>query len=253
MIHPNPTGNTWENWIELAKHHKKMWVEITERGDMPPTIIGERDGRVLCAVIAPQVDKYQGLQAAAMLRRGLAIDTLTMLLDAHIRTIPKDQEDEFRKKYKHGDMQKACDEEGACELGIISDCLICHRIGQDGKIKMASLTYSYHGKNGGVPFAWNDFGGRDADGLKSMSEDEEGNHVEGNIPDALRQIIKLEPLVESGMVKGLASGLGMDKDKQLYHCARAIYSVLSMRGFFVMDYMGHANPYDQFKQELQTT
>jgi len=254
MIHPNPTNNNWDNWIDLAKHHKKMWVEISERGDMPPTIFGERDGRVLCAVIAPQVDKYQGLQAAAMLRRGLAVDTLTMILDAHIRTGKVGQEDEFMKNYKHGDMQKACDEEGACETGLISDCLICHRIGQDNKMKMASLTYSYHGKNGGVPFAWNNFGGRDADGLRLMDETEEGVRLEGNIPHAMRQIIKLEPLVESELVKSLAGavkGGGMPVDKQLYHCARAIYTILSMKGFFVMDYLGHSNPYEQFKQELQ--
>jgi hypothetical protein len=256
MIQPNvkASDNKWDNWLDLAREHKRMWVEITERGDMPPTIFGERNGRVLCAVVAPQVDKYQGLQAAAMLRRGLAIDTLTMILDAHIRTGKIGQEDEFMKNYKHGDMQKACDEEGACELGLISDCLVCHRIGQDNKMKMASLTYSYHGKNGGVPFAWNNFGGRDEDGLKVMDENDEGVVLEGNIPHALRQIIKLEPLTDSVLLKAMAQASGgMDLEKQLYHCARAVYTVLSVKGFVVMDYLGHTNPYEQFKQELQQT
>jgi hypothetical protein len=252
MLHPsvNAKENDWNVWVSLAKEYKKFWVEASERGDMPPAIFAERDGKVLCAVFAPQVDRDQALRAAAILRRALAIDSLTIILDAHIRTAKIEDKDEFLKKYKHGDMQKACDEEGACERGEISDCLICHRIGQDGKIQMATLTYSYHGKNGGVPFAWNNYGGEDADQLHLMDENKEGVKLEGNVPNALRQIIKIEPLTNVDYIQSVAAGFGMDREKQLYHCARAVYSVLTQSGYLVIDYLNHQVSYEEFKKQV---
>jgi hypothetical protein len=252
MFHPKPQMNTMDDWIELSKEHKRRWVEITDRGDMPPTMFAERKGRIICAVVARHVDKYEGLQAAAMLRRACDIDALTMILDAHIRKGKIGQtEEEFRQEmeqYKPGDMQRMCDEEGACSRGEISDCLICHRIDNSGKIKMVILTYDYHGKQGGVEFKWTNYGG---DEIRIMDEADPALRLGGNIPDALRQIMALPPLTDMDFVAALGEVHGIGKEQQLYHCTRAIYSILSLKGFLVMDYIGHNLPYDEFKKQQE--
>lgn len=235
--------------VELAKEHKALWVETTERGDMPPTIFAERDGKLICGVISPQIDKYLGFSAAITLRKGLAADYITIIMDAHVKTL---KPGENMKNYKSGDLQRQCDQEGACELGKISDCLICYRASIDGKIKMKTLPYAYHGKKAGVQFKWTEYGG---DKLKIANkkltddiEDDSDIKVEGLIPDALRQIMQIKPILEEEETVKLAKSMGLSQDveRQKYHCARAMYDALTQEKYIVIDYQNHQAPYDHF-------
>lgn len=96
-----------KDWVKLAKYHKGLWVQSTERGDMTPTVFAEREGTVICAVVAPQVDKELGLRAAAILRKGLDADVINMIVDAHISHGKQGESDEeFLARYKPGAMQR---------------------------------------------------------------------------------------------------------------------------------------------------
>ena len=233
-----------KNWIDFAKNQKNWAVEATDRGDIPPTVIVERNGETLAVVIAPQIDKMLGLSAALMCRVGFDPDALTFVVDAHMHlaSSKKDQsleeaEKEFRSKYPKG-MQHACDNEQACATGEITDCLICHRITRDGQITLVTIPYSYHGKEGGVPFKWLDEDEKYKEFGKETSE-----NIQGFIPDELRKIMKqpcaLEKVPE---LKELSEKVKFSDERVRFHTARAMISVLTSQKYMVADFVSGTHP-----------
>lgn len=226
-----------KNWVNFAKQHKGFFVKNTKRGDLPPTIIAERNGEVFVIVVASEIDKELAFHASHMLRHGAGADSLVLIFDAHFRSIDPDKGDEFLKNYKHGDMQRACDEEGACELGIISDCLICHRINDKGEISMKILPYSYHGK--GTTFKWTDADPR---------YETEGVKFDGVVPDVLRKIMsgrsRRDTFFENQGLMQTAKdhGFGFDEERIFYHIARATFQVLREKGFYLFDLLSYKHP-----------
>jgi hypothetical protein len=219
---------TDKGWIEFVKDHKSFFVKNTKRGDVPPTVIAERNGEVFAIVVSPDVDKEMALRASAILRQGGA-DSLTLILDAHVRSVNTKDGDEFLKNYKHGDMQRACDEEGACELGIISDCLICQRIDSSGKITLRILPYDYHGE--GTEFKW-----------KEETEQPEGVQYDGYIVETLRKIMTEKSLADNVEVLKKGKESGFDKDRILYHAQRAVFSSLISDQYYVFDLLSCRHP-----------
>ena len=251
-----------KSWIEFAKWHKDWAVDRTERGDIPPIVIVERDGQVQAIIMAPQIDKYLGLQAAAMSQCGYDPDAITMVMDAHIGTMTperkegdapftddelKTAEAEFRKKYPKG-MQAACDEEGACETGEITDCLICHRIDREGKISIVTLPYAYHGKDKEgkpySPFKWLDQEEKYKRMLQGTTEEADGLQLKGLIPDALRKIMKTPQIFDAiPALKELQEHVkDFTPERIRFHVARAIMSLMAAKKFIVMDFLSGTHP-----------
>lgn len=235
-------------WVDFAKQQKTLAVETTERGDIPPTVIVERDGEVLAVVISPQIQKELGLQAAAMCQAGFDPDALTMVVDAHIRHIVakegqtmEEAQEEYHKQFPKG-MQHACDNEGACATGEIVDCLVCHRITRDGQITMVTLPYSYHGKDGGVPFEWLDEDER-YKGMGNMSEGTEGVRLEGFIPDSLREIMKTPSIFEQmAELQEMADANDFTPERVRYHTARAMMAAMAAKKYLVADFLSGKRP-----------
>jgi hypothetical protein len=211
------------NWIEMARKHKMFFVENTERGDAPPAVVAERNGNPIAMAIAPEVNKKMALYAANIFRVGAHADALTIVLDAHIAM------GSAAEKYMKtpGSMQHACDEEGACETGEISDCLVCHRVTVGEKdnlnIQMATLRYGYHGKNG-PPFRW----------IDEEAVQMEGAELGGYIIDSLKEIMlsaseKQKLFTEAAHLMGLKN-----KNKILFHTTRAVLQALVLNGFMVI-------------------
>lgn len=219
-----------KNWIDFAKDQKAFFVKNTKRGDVPPTVIAERDGEVFAVVVGSEVDRDLALKASNMLRRGGA-DALIIILDAHVRRVDSEKGDEFLKNYKHGDMQRAC-EEGACELGLISDCLVCQRIDAEGKMTLKILTYSYHGQ--GTEFKW----------TPGVSDDyPEGAEFDGYIVENLRKIMKEPTFVDDKELMKKAKEAGFyDEDKMFYYTARSVFHLLSIDGYYLFDLLSGRHP-----------
>lgn len=234
-----------QKWIDFAKNQKDLAVEGTERGDILPTVIVERDGEVLAIVMAPEIDKRLGLQAAALCKAGFDPDSLVVIMDAHIHQGTEKQGqskeeaiEKFHEKFPNG-MQHACDNEDACSLGEISDCLICHRITRDGEITLTTLPYSYHGKSAGVPFQWLDEDERYKD-FGNLS----GEELEGFIPDNLREIMKKTSFFEQ-MGDDLNEKIKTEcysPERVRYHTARAIIAILNSKKFIVADLISGTHP-----------
>lgn len=235
----------FDNFKSIAKQHKEMWVATSDRGDVPPTVFVEKDGEVAAIIVAPQIDKYAGLHAAKLARIGFDADALSIIMDAHMASekaskegMSEEREEEFRKKYPPGSMQKACDEEGACERGDIVDVLLCHRIDRDGNFKMFLLPYSYHGK-GGPEFKWLE----DHPSMERMNATagtvDEAMKYKGFIPEALGEIMAEKRLLDQEQIGSLLRSAGeqleLSPERQQYHLSRAILRVLNSQGFMVFD------------------
>jgi hypothetical protein len=242
----------FEKVVEIAKKVKLDWVEKTDRGDMPPTVFVERGNDVVAIVMAPQVDRDAALIAAAHCRKGFKATAMTLIMDAHVRMekMPegvKDLEEaekmsDFLKKYKHGDMQKACDEEGACERGDIADCLICTRIDDQDNKKCWIMPYSYHGKKEGKPvggpFKWMP----EHPATELYNKDDGKSQWSGYVFESLQEIMKMPALLDEdhqliNLLKKAGEDLG--GDKQQYHVGRAILRVLQEKGYSVLDLQKH--------------
>lgn len=241
-----------QSWVEFAKRQKDHAVKNTDRGDIPPTVIVERNGKVQAIVIAPQIDKRLGLQAAAMCQAGYDPDAITMVLDAHIGTMSSGKRPdgekmteeeieaataEWRKKYPKG-MQHACDNEDACATGDITDCLICHRINREGKITMVTLPYAYHGKDGPA-FKW-----LDQDAKYKDMVGESPIELTGLIPDALREIMSHGNIIDQvPTIKELSNHFkDFSEERIRFYIARAIIGLLASRHFAILDFLSGTHP-----------
>jgi hypothetical protein len=158
-----------------------------------------------------------------MCRNLLGADEIIAVFDAHVRVVEK----KFLEDYEYGDMQKACDEEGACETGQISDCLSCHLINDQLEGEVQMMPYFYHGK-GGVPFEWRDHKGV---GEKPQKPDDEGVRFEGIIPDSLKQIMSATPRVAEMNLQKVADAIGLPPDRQQFHTDRAVFRLMDSQGY----------------------
>ena len=133
--------------VEARRRKEERVAQLPDDADLRPIVFFERGGRLVVTVETPAVDKEAALFAARVGAQGYGADALTVILDAHIKLI--NPGDELPRP---GDLQRQCDEEGACDLGLISDTLIIQRLSTDGSAQIAILPYKYHGSQ--TVFRW---------------------------------------------------------------------------------------------------
>lgn len=210
--------------LEHVRKQKLFWVEHTERGDMPPATIAFRGGKLIGTIFAPQIDKHMGLQAAHLCRRGLAADQIVCVFDAHVyRSKPGEDYEKVRATWPDGSMQKACDINGVCATGEISDCLTVLIVDEAGNVSGETLTYDYHGRSGGVPFKWTPYYLPDN---ADPSQVKHGGFLANNLVAIMAQ-----PTTE-GVLTLLARSMGLnDPEKQRHHTDRAVMTVFKMQGY----------------------
>jgi hypothetical protein len=219
------------DWAEPARGIKLTFVEKTDRGDLPPTVVARRRGRDEAIVIAPQVDKMLGLQAASTLRFCMDSDELIFVTDAHAYRGREEDYEEAKKRWPGGLMQEACDQHGACATGEIMDCLSVVRIAAGGGMSFASMGYHYHGV--GTRFRWDD----DAAWWTDRGD------LSGFIPDSLRKIMRGPSLLESPSAAILLRKFpGSDPERARYLFAEAGLRKLLEEGFLVMDLLTGTGP-----------
>lgn len=175
----------------LARHLKAMFVASDERGELLPVVVTEKNGVPGKMAIAPLLDRDAALIAAKMLWHGSQPDALIVLLDAHVRQYAAKTPEDIAAyqaamaNYQRGQMQRECDEEGACDRGELVDVIHVHRIDRDGSMSSFTLPYAYHGKEGGIPFRWLD----EHPCAMTLDEREDGQRMGGEVPAALREIV----------------------------------------------------------------
>lgn len=112
-------------FIESIRRYKEDRTRMTPTDhDLAPIIRIEREGRMLGAFEAPQVNKEFALAAARAAFGGFGANTVMLVMDAHMSPVTPDE----AANYQPGEMQRRCDEEGSCALGLMTDLLIFHRV-----------------------------------------------------------------------------------------------------------------------------
>jgi hypothetical protein len=209
-------------WITLAKAQKETFFQLSERGDMPPVVVGEKEGKLVLAVVAPQIDKFQGLDALSLLRRGFDIDACAFLTDSFIvRADLTDREDISKRYNKPGSMQEAF-QNGSDE---VMECITCLRYSPDRQMELHSLPYVVTEHK--IDWADDDlFATRGKDG-----------EVSGALADAICQIMTEVPfIIEEPELIQAAKFLGLEeREKQEFHIRRAMRTTLMSRDYLVME------------------
>ncbi len=145
-------------WEDVVVRQKNLWMKTKKfKGDMPPLVMAIKDKCVIAYVIAPELDKYAGLNAAKAICRVMQPDSIMFVADGHMpigsyREVIHQQVTEGT--YRNGDMQKLCDEEDACVAKKLTDCMVLNWVSKGGDLKMHTLCYDYRGDKGNVEIEW---------------------------------------------------------------------------------------------------
>jgi D-Tyr-tRNAtyr deacylase len=220
--------------IDFAKSQKNWAIKNAKTGNVPPTVLVKKDDRILAVIIAPQIDKNAGLQAAAMCHAGFDPDSLTIILDAHVYKMPipdgktkEEIKEEYKKKFPPGAMQKMFKEGN----GEIVECIICCTVDRGGETTMNVLPYNHD--KGKDEFQW-----LENDVIKNNIF----NDADGYIPNNIRNIMAQPSLLEQTKMKQLAVLLDYSPERARFHTARVFLAMLSRKGFLVADYYSGTHP-----------
>lgn len=171
-----------ERWKDLREQSLKD-MESRGTSDLAPMIEVYRDGRIVAVIQAFQVNRDLALDYLPLIVGGFAADAVVLCLDSHYTNNPTNPA--TGQPWGPGEMQKACDEDGACSVGLITDCLMVIEQHRDGHHRQIALPY--HEDKDARVVHWHDdesiFDSRDGSG-----------QVEGRIVDALNHAFSLQPL-----------------------------------------------------------
>lgn len=212
-------GNT------IASGFKEFGVrEIHPHFDIPPYLVGFRgpDGRagLLIEVVCGEVDREQGLDAVFSLA-AMECVAVAATYDAHVTTVMINPR--TGKPWERDEMQGLCDGEGACDTGLLTDCLTTTAVFADGEV--AGFNHSYHFHEAKREVGWVDEG-------KGLGSD--GGVLQGYIVDNMRHLM-LEGRTRSALLLSeTAKMFGPHLGKQLRaHRDATMIRLLSENAGFV--------------------
>lgn len=200
----------------LKEHGAKA---INPHFDIPPYLVGFRgeNGRagLLIEVICDGVDRDKGLQAVFSLA-AMECVAIACTFDAHITSSMTNPR--TGKEWERGEMQGLCDGEGACDTGLLTDCLMTTAVFADGTV--AGFSRPYHVHEAKAEIGWiND--GEPLTGTKDAL-------LTGYIVDTMRDMMKQgrtrSALLSSGLA-ALAAGIEMPVEAMAHRDAVVIRSL----------------------------
>lgn len=154
--------------------------------DLNPQVTVIRGGDVIAVIVAPALDAQLGLAAAGAAAVGYAADELVFSADAHLSHSGTNPH--TRQPWAPGEMQRLCDTEGACEIGLLTDVMVSTWASRDGQLAM--WTDPYHVDKTARTVAWTPPSGA------QLQIDQPPVTLVGRIPDALRAVLRAPTAVE---------------------------------------------------------
>lgn len=152
-------------------------------GDTPPIMSIYRDGALLLHAWAPQVDRDLGLWFMDRAIGGYSADAATMFTDAHM--MDERFVDEKGRMPDPHEMQHLCDNEGACDLGLTTDCIFGMHITRAEPDIARYVSFPYHVNQRTRRVHWQP-------DVIVMDEHDADVKMEGRIAEALRQFMKAD-------------------------------------------------------------
>lgn len=199
----------------------------TDTDDVTPAV------RILCTdphmlavtVVAPQINRDMGLQAARFLTGALQPDWVTMMADAHVTRATINPV--TGKPWEPGEMQNLCDNEGACSTGLLTDCLTFTTIWRDdARRRMDNRMYVVNKELGTVEWLTDP-----EERVFDTAANDKGN-LSGFITDSM---VEAFTAPEFTALRTIGSDiLGLPPTELQHHSFMGIGGALSEAGFMVM-------------------
>ncbi len=213
--------------IEVAARaawaHKEAACAAAGDTDIPPHLLPWRAGSPVAAIICPQVDKQQALTAAALAVPGFGADAIAVTVDAHVTATPVNPA--TGRVWAPGEMQRACDQEGACSAGLLAACLATLLVRADHTVELWQRKYRVDKTTGAVH--WLDPADRRREHAMTS--------LTGLVPDTLRDCFD-HPTVWDGEVTAAAAAAGLTDAhaRALVDCATAAAVAAAVPGAQVL-------------------
>ncbi len=207
---------------ERVKRQKNEVVAEARRGsntDLQPTIDVWRDGRFLAGIVCRDVDRDQALQAVTIAVPGFGADAVILSLDAHMTSSPTNPK--TGEPWGPNEMQGLCNDEGACDSGLITDCMMIQEVGRDGT--WAMLTLPYHTHASARTIAW-------YPEVQRMESTVEGQEIEGYVADVVRHAFETPDIFQIAAQEKIP---GSDAPEARLYFDIAIVKALLEAGFLV--------------------
>lgn len=232
---PAPSeGYTW--FVERAKAVKEGQVALydgTDRttDDITPAVYVEvqHPFPVSVVAIAPAIDRDMGLSIAHILATALRPEWISFMADAHTANVPENPA--TGKPWGPGEMQNACDVEGACSVGMLDDCLMFTTVWRDSERARTDTQVYTVTKGEGVgasTMRWEGYGPSrtlDSEGLGDAS-------LGGLVPDTLRQSLRDDRAQR--MFQVMSEAMGLDENATFAHTVVGAIRALGAQGVAAM-------------------
>lgn len=193
-------------WHEVIMRQKMEWMKSGKfDGDMPPLILPLQQGKLLAYVLSDTLDRDMAIEGAIICRRMLAVDVVLTVTDGHMPI--GDYADIVHQQvlagtYRHGQMQRMCDNEDACRQKKLTDCMVVSRVSCDGSSVMQVLAYDYEGEGG---FQWTP--------QHNLMPEASNVRVGGYLANSLLRVMMSPPIADDDKRLALGLALGLEPRK----------------------------------------
>ena len=196
-------GSKEIKWIDILKDLKEKQVRSNNDPNIPVTIYAGKDDKYIIASIPMSEEvpdpKYQGLEAAAILKRSFDPDLIVFISDAYWTDDSKVIGESLTELFREGNPK-------------VHEGLICVSINRDKEVFMTVLPYYY---GGSTIIIW--------------GEEKTTEINIGLIPRSLLKIMDMPLIIDHPFLKTIE----MSREKGIYHTVKAAIQLLRDKGFTV--------------------
>jgi hypothetical protein len=150
-----------------AARLKESGCAREEHFDIVPFLQFFKDGDLIGTFFARQIDRDQALAAIQMVTPLVGADLVCATLDAHVTQSMVNPA--TGKPWGPHEMQNACDDEGACATGLLTDCLATMGVFRDGHVEQVNHRYTGHETIGTLKWQDPDYMVESAEGKANLS------------------------------------------------------------------------------------
>lgn len=186
--------------------------------DLCPMVDVWRDGRFLAGIVCPEVDRDLALNAAQVAVPGFSADRVVLALDSHMSSSATNPS--TGEAWGPGEMQGLCDNEDACDLGLITDAMVIHEVGRDGSWELRILPYHVHKTSRTI--AW-------LPEVEQLSSETAGHELSGLVVEVVQDAFKMPTIYETVLAQLDEEAPGVDPPgdgKARLHCDLAVMKLL---------------------------
>lgn len=208
-IHPHLQQSADHSW-----HRKEAGCAEEDHFDIVPQVDFYKDGELICSALAPHISRDHALAIARILTGPTKADVVVMSVDAHVTNSQLNPK--TGQPWGPGEMQAACDDDGACAVGLLQDCIHTVAVFRDGTTQGIQRRYSGHETKGAMKW-------EEPDAMPR------GANLGGMVTDVLLEAMSFDYSgVEADMEKGrVEEGLSVEEAYWLSACAGVQLVILS--------------------------